>query len=391
MPVVCIVVFINLFKLKMLKLYLNLLLSSVLLLSMANCTKEENTVEEGDPYDLVIEILTLDQIKVEVTLQANAQNTTLYQLYLENELQPIDANTSGFFSHIFDEPGIYNLTVRAYGSSGRYVKAAKQVEFISEQPTDTIALDKGYFTPLEYDGYDLIWNDEFNGNSISSSSWSFDLGNGCPTNCGWGNNELEYYKFENAWVADSVLTIEAREEIVGSNLYTSARMKTQTKVSFQYGRVDIRALLPKGQGIWPALWTLGNNIGTVGWPDCGEIDIMEMVGGNGMDNTVHGTIHYDNNGHIYTGGSYTLSSEYFYNAYHVFTIIWDDSAIKWYVDDNLYHQENISGTDRSEFHQEFFFILNLAVGGEWPGNPDSSTTFPQRMKVDYIRVFQAEK
>jgi beta-glucanase (GH16 family) len=358
---------------------------------MNNCTKEKNTVNEGDPYDLLVEILTIDLNNNEVTLQANAHNATLYQLYIENSAEPVDSNTSGFFSHIFDEPGIYNLTVRAYGSSGRYVKASKQVELITEQPIDTIALHNGYFTPLEYNGYELVWNDEFNGNSISSFNWSFDLGNGCPVNCGWGNSELEYYKSENAWVADSVLTIEAREEIVGSNLYTSARMKTQTKVSFQYGRVDIRALLPKGQGIWPALWMLGNNIASVGWPKCGEIDIMEMVGGNGKENTVHGTIHYDNNGHTYTGGSYTLSSEYFYNAYHVFTIIWDDSTIKWYVDDNLYHQENISDPGRSEFHQEFFFILNLAVGGQWPGNPDSSTTFPQRMKVDYIRVFQAEK
>ena len=375
----------------MLNLNLSLIFGFVLLLTMSNCTKEENAVDEGDPFDLVVEILTTNLDNNEVTLQALAQNATLYQLYIENDVEPVDANNSGFFSHIFDEPGIYSLTVRAYGSSGRYVKATKQVELITEQPIDTIALDNGYFTPLEYNGYELIWNDEFNGNSISSSNWSFDLGNGCPGNCGWGNSELEYYKSENAWVADSVLTIEAREEIVGSNLYTSARMKTQTKVSFQYGRVDIRALLPKGQGIWPALWMLGNNIASVGWPKCGEIDIMEMVGGNGKENTVHGTIHYDNNGHIYTGDSYTLSSEYFYNAYHVFTIIWDDSAIKWYVDDNLYHQENISSPERSEFHQEFFFILNIAVGGEWPGNPDSSTTFPQRMKVDYIRVFQTEK
>ncbi|MCB2209100.1 MAG: glycoside hydrolase family 16 protein [Bacteroidetes bacterium] len=375
----------------MLRSYLYLISSLVLLFMMNNCTKEENNLSEGDPYDLLVEILTIDLNNNEVTLQALAQNATLYQLYIENDVEPIDANTSGFFSHIFDEPGIYNLTVRAYGSSGRYVKDTKLVELITEQPTDTIPLDKGYFTPLEYDGYELMWNDEFNGNSISSSSWSFELGNGCPANCGWGNSELEYYKSENAWVADSVLTIEAREEIVGSNSYTSARMKTQAKVSFQYGRVDIRALLPKGQGIWPALWMMGNNIASVGWPKCGEIDIMEMIGGNGRENTVHGTIHYDNNGHIFTGDSYTLSSENFYNAYHVFSIIWDDSTIKWYVDDNLYHQENISSPDRSEFHQEFFFLLNLAVGGEWPGNPDSSTTFPQRMKVDYIRVFQLAK
>jgi len=175
----------------MLNPYLNLIIGFVLLLTMANCTKEENIVDEGDPYDLLVEILTIDLSKNEVTLQALAQNATLYQLYIENDVEPVDANTSGFFSHIFDEPGIYNLTVRAYGSSGRYIKDTKQVELITEQPTDTIALNKGYFTPLEYNGYELIWNDEFNGNSINSSSWSFELGNGCPSICGWGNNELQ--------------------------------------------------------------------------------------------------------------------------------------------------------------------------------------------------------
>lgn len=375
----------------MLKLYLYLILISSLPLVMSNCTKEDDPGNPGDPSDLLVEIINIDLTANEVTLQAQAKNATLYQLYIENDTEPSDSNPTGLFIYAFDEPGIYSMTVRAYGASGRYVKATKQVELITEQPTDTIALGNGYFTPLEYEGYELIWNDEFNGNSISSSDWSFDLGNGCPANCGWGNSELEYYKSENAWVADSVLTIEAREEVVGSNSYTSARLKTQAKVSFQYGRVDIRALLPKGQGIWPALWMLGANIASVGWPKCGEIDIMEMIGGNGRENTVHGTIHFDNNGHVFTGDGYTLSSGNFYNAYHVFSIIWDNSSIKWYVNDNLYHQENISSPERSEFHQEFFLLMNLAVGGEWPGYPDASTTFPQRMKVDYIRVFQAVK
>ncbi|MFO7617429.1 MAG: glycoside hydrolase family 16 protein, partial [Bacteroidales bacterium] len=253
-----------------------------------------------------------------------------------------------------------------------------------------VGLDKGYLSPLEYEGYDLAWNDEFEGSELNSRFWVYETGTGCPGNCGWGNNELQFYRANNAKVGDGVLTIEARKENYQNSLYTSARIKTQDLKTFKYGRVDIRALLPKGQGIWPALWMLGSNIRSVGWPSCGEIDIMEMIGGGGRENTIHGTLHWAGPGgeHQQAGGAKSLAKGTFADEYHVFSIIWDENTIRWYLNNQLFHTISITPEALSEFHQPFFFIFNVAVGGRWPGNPDSSTVFPQQMKVDYVRVFQ---
>jgi beta-glucanase (GH16 family) len=136
---------------------------------------------------------------------------------------------------------------------------------------------------------------------------------------------------------------------------------------------------------------LGNNVGSIGWPACGEIDIMEMIGGSGRENRTNGTIHWEKDGvHVQNGGYSTLSSGTLADEYHVFTIVWDKSAIKWLINDREYYSVSITPDNMSEFHQKFFFIMNLAVGGNWPGNPDSSTVFPQSMKVDYLRVFQKQ-
>ena len=241
--------------------------------------------------------------------------------------------------------------------------------------------DEGYTTPDSYPGLNLVWADEFNGTSLSQGNWSYETGGG-----GWGNNELQTYRdgTNNATVADGRLVIEAKQ--INGN-YTSARIVTRGKQSFKYGRVDIRARLPQGQGIWPALWMLGESFTTVGWPACGEIDIMELVGH--QPNRVHGTVHWQNEGsHAEYGDNTTLSSGTFSDEFHVFSIIWDDQQIRWYMNDNLYNTINITGSELSEFQEEFFFIFNIAVGGNWPGSPDSSTEFPQKMTVDYIRVFQ---
>jgi hypothetical protein len=358
-----------------------------LALSLSFCDKNDD--DDGtsqDPSNLTVEILSINDETGKVTLQANADNTVEYRFYLGGSDTPEETNSTGYFEYTFEEDGVYSIDVRAYGESGRYLKTSKEFTIGSSH---SVPLDKGYFTPLEYQGYELVWNDEFDGNSLNTQIWQFEIGDGCPNNCGWGNIELEYYRTANAWVADDVLTIEARQENFGGRNYTSSRLITRGKKAFQYGRIDIRALLPEGQGLWPALWMLGSNFSSVGWPKCGEIDIMEMVGGNGRENTVHGTAHWDNNGsHAQYGQSYTSSSDSFNEAYHVFTIIWDESFIRWYVDDQLYNEISITGPELSEFHQPFFFIFNVAVGGNWPGNPDATTVFPQTMKVDYVRVFQ---
>lgn len=339
----------------------------------------------GDPFDLTLEITQTDGTG-EVFIQATAKNTVEYQLRIGATQQPEQTNTNGIFEYTFIQPGIYQIEVRAYGTSGRYVRETRSVIV---DLGNGVPVDNGYTTPLSYPGYQLVWYDEFDGTMVNSDNWVFETGTGCPNLCGWGNNELQYYRQENARVEGGVLTIEAKKETYSGRNYTSARMKTQGKRSFKYGRIDIRALLPKGQGIWPALWMLGNDITTVGWPRCGEIDIMEMIGGGaGRDNRVHGTVHWDFNGHVNAGGSYTKASGIFADEYHVFTLIWDETTMKWFVNDIQFYVIDITPTHMTEFHQNFFFIFNVAVGGNWPGSPDETTVFPQQMKVDYIRIFQ---
>jgi beta-glucanase (GH16 family) len=244
----------------------------------------------------------------------------------------------------------------------------------------------GYTTPMQYEGFDLVWHDEFEGTTLSDD-WTFEIGTG---NNGWGNNELQFYRRENTRLQDGKLIIEARAESFGGRNYTSSRIVTMGKQSFQYGRIDIRAAMPRGQGIWPALWMLGENFPTIGWPFCGEIDIMEMIGGPGRENTVHGTIHWANqNGQaVNTGGSFTLQQGILADNFHVYTIIWDRNFIRWFIDDVQYYVVDIRPSGLNAFRAPFFFIMNVAVGGNWPGPPDNTLRLPQAMIVDYIRVFQ---
>lgn len=226
--------------------------------------------------------------------------------------------------------------------------------------------------------YQLIWSDEFNGTSVNTSNWNFETGAG-----GWGNNEQQYYRSQNASVSNGNLVITARRESFGGANYTSARMTTKGKRQFQYGRMEARIRLPMGQGLWPAFWMLGSNISTVGWPRCGEIDIMEHVN---TSTSVHGTIHWDANGYAQYGGSTTTTP----SNYHTYTIEWTPSYIRWFVDGTRYHEANILNNINSteEFHRSFFFILNVAVGGNWPGQTIDNSRLPASMYVDYVRVYQ---
>lgn len=233
----------------------------------------------------------------------------------------------------------------------------------------------------------LVWSDEFDYTGLPDpSKWNMETGGG-----GWGNNELQYYtnSENNAMVENGVLTITAREEEYGGRDYTSARMTTQNKFDFKYGKIEARIKLPYGQGLWPAFWMLGKNINTVGWPECGETDIMEMVGGTGNDNTCHSTLHWEHNGeHAQYGDSYSLPSGIFADDFHIFSVEWDTQEIRGYMDGTRYFVADITPSQLSEFHNNFFIILNVAVGGNWPGPPNASTTFPQTMEVDYVRVYQ---
>jgi len=239
-------------------------------------------------------------------------------------------------------------------------------------------------------GWTLVWADEFtqpNGSVPDPAKWGYDIGG-----TGWGNNELEYYtsRTNNARIENGQLVIEARQESYLGKNYTSARLLTKGKWAWTRGRIEGRIQVPRGQGIWPAFWMLGANIDSVGWPTCGEIDIMENIGSEPA--TVHGTIH----GPGYSGGS-GIGGPYVVpgggavaDAFHVFAIEWETNRIRWYVDNNLYFNAtpaNLPAGKQWVFNAPQFLIMNLAVGGNWPGNPNGSTTFPQRMTVDYVRIY----
>lgn len=227
----------------------------------------------------------------------------------------------------------------------------------------------------------LAWSDEFDASELNTANWNFELGN----NNGWGNNELEIYtnSAANVFIENGNLVIRA---IKDGNTYTSGRITTQNKRTFTFGKTEIRAILPEGKGIWPALWMLGNNISTVGWPKCGEIDIMELLGQ--QPEKVYGTVHYDKNGHQYTGSSYMLSSGTFSSGYHVFSLVWQPNHLKWYVDGQKFFEVTSRDVSAFPWNLPQFYIFNVAVGGNWPGNPDATTSFPQQMVIDYIRVYQ---
>lgn len=366
------------------KLTMHVFTLMVLILSACGGDEKEGAVLPGN---LQIQTTVSDSEPGKVSVSATATNAKFFSIDF-GEPGSITNSLDGTGSHTYTNSGTYTIQVNAHATPNEYISATSQV--VVTIPDGSVN-NEGYTTPESYAGYTLIWQDEFSGETLNSSDWTYELGTGSN---GWGNNELQYYRAENTAVKDGFLTITAKKENFSGSAYTSSRLITRGKQEFQYGRIDIRATLPKGQGVWPALWMLGAKHPGVPWPACGELDIMEKIGGTGYENKVYGTLHWDNNGsHACTCDKlpYVLPSGIFNDKFHVFTIIWDESEIKWYVDDVLFNTINITPADLSEFHEKFFFIFNVAVGGNWPGNPDGSTVFPQKMIVDYIRVFKADQ
>jgi beta-glucanase (GH16 family) len=262
--------------------------------------------------------------------------------------------------------------------------------------------------PASTKNYTLVWQDEFNGPNGSlpdPKTWTYDLGGD-----GWGNQELESYtnRAENAHLENGNLVITARKENYEGKdhlprEYTSARLKTQGLFSQAYGRFEARIKIPAGQGIWPAFWMLGDNISTAGWPKCGEIDIMENIGKE--PGTVHGSLH----GPLTTGSASDLtaavklvSGKDFATDFHLYAAEWDPGTVRFYVDSTLYAtftpDSSAPNSDSAAaragswvFDHPFFLILNVAVGGNWPGPPDALSDFPQTMLVDYVRVYTAKR
>ncbi len=236
-------------------------------------------------------------------------------------------------------------------------------------------------SPGEAQKWKMVWSDEFNYS-------------GLPDSAKWGNeegfirnNELQYYtkhKLDNSQVVNGNLLIIGKKELFKAANYTSASIVTDGKYSWTYCKIDARIKLPEGQGLWPAFWMLGQDVKQDGWPECGEIDIMEHINN---DDVIYGTLHWHNNKHVMSGSKITCDVTKFHN----YSVEWDRESVKWFLDGKKYWEviikDSINST--SEFHKPHYIILNLAIGGEWPKNPDLSTIFPDTMFVDYVRVYQA--
>lgn len=240
----------------------------------------------------------------------------------------------------------------------------------------------------------LVWSDEFNGQGLpDSAKWDYDHGRGCPQNCGWGNEELQFYTWNrtaNARQEGGNLIIEARKETWEDAAYTSARLVTRNKGDWKYGRIEIRAKLPAGRGMWPAVWMLPTKWAYGGWPISGEIDIMENVGY--WHDSVFSTIHTD----AYNGMKGTQVSKSFVlsdndKAFHIYSMEWTSEEMRFMIDGAVFHvfKNNHTGVAAWPFDQEFHLLLNIAVGGRWGGKYGvDDSIFPQRMEVDYVRVYQ---
>ena len=242
--------------------------------------------------------------------------------------------------------------------------------------------------------WQLVWSDEFDGDSLDAALWSYQTGTGTEYGLDrWGNNELQYYKEENVSVADGFLTITAKRENIETSQFTSGRIRTIDKGDWTYGRFEFRAKMPEGQGLWAAIWMLPTDQAYGGWAASGEIDIMEYLG---SDTTkVYGTIHYGglwpNNKS--TGTEFVTAGAAFQEDFHIFALEWEEGKLRWYVDGEPF-QNLTSGWYSSAasfpapFDKRFHLLINLAVGGNWPGSPDLSTHFPQELVIDYVRVYE---
>jgi beta-glucanase (GH16 family) len=293
-----------------------------------------------------------------VNFTINATNAKTYKIALGDG--SVNDATAGVNTYTYTSSGTNTYVV--------YVSAYNGTNFVSTSLSVTIYVDS-----------DVVWSDEFNtAGAPDSTKWGYDTGAG-----GWGNNESQYYtsRSDNVIVEDGSLKIITKKESYEGSSYTSARLLTKDKFSLQYGKVEMRAKLPVGGGTWPAFWMLGDNLTTAGWPACGEIDIMEHVY-NSL-NTIYGSLHYT--GH--SGGDADSSTVTISNAtteFHVYSIDWRADYIKFYVDDVLF--KTFTNSSSLPFNQNFFLIVNCAIGGDFGGTIDSnfvSSTY----EIDYIRVY----
>ena len=250
----------------------------------------------------------------------------------------------------------------------------------------------GYTSPGSYTDYNLVWSDDFT-DTLDTNKWSFHTGSGCPNLCGWGNNELQYYTDKNHFFVDGNLVIEAKKENISGSDYSSTRIHTDNKFEIKYGRIDIRASMPSATGSWVAFWLINKEYSVTNpadkWPSGGEIDIMEYLGES--QNKVFGTTHFgrDLSKHQYNSTYYTATAENFDKVYYVFSIVWEENKITWFINNQEYKTFTSCDTNGEPypFNDEFYLIMNLSVGGNLPVTPVVSQ-YPTYLIIDYIKVFK---
>lgn len=331
---------------------------TVLLLSACGGNSKSTSVPNTAPTNLVINATVATDSSGNVTFTATATNAVTFDFDFGNGV--IQTVPSGSVTYKYTNSGSYTVNVIAKSAAGLTSSASTQV---------TIGIK-----------LNLVFDDEFNTpGSPDPSKWGYDLGGG-----GWGNNELEYYtsRTDNAIVSNGTLKIIAKKESYQGSSYTSARLLSKGLFSFQYGRIDVSAKLPVSTGTWPAIWMLGNNIATAGWPACGEIDIMEQNGSN--KNLIYGTMHYPTEVNA-NGDGATIQNATAGSAFHKYSAIWNANYIQLLVDDVSYY--TLPNTGALPFNQNFFMILNLAMGGNFGGSVNPAFTTDQ-LEIDYVRVYQ---
>ena len=336
-------------------------LSIVFISLLASCNNKSVPKKDPVPSGLNLTAVVNPANNGSVEFTATAVNATSYEFDFGNGLH--ENSTSGKVTHVYPTSGNYTVSVKAKNSSG--VSTSKSV---------TIAVTKAL---------SLVWSDEFDvPGTPNPEKWAYDIGTG---DWGWGNNEVQYYtnRLANAYVSDGTLKIVAKKEDYSGSKYTSARLKTQGKYDFTYGKIEVRAKLPSGvKGIWPAAWMLGSNITSVGWPECGEIDIMEYLTRD--PEYVYGTFHYPaRHGGNADGNKIKINNPS--AQFNVFSAEWSAEAIKIYVDGNLIH--SLKNDGNLPFNKNFFIILNLALGGNFGGELDSAFNSAV-LEVDYVRVYR---
>ena len=308
---------------------------------------ESATFPNGDGSGVINMIITAD-------------NATLYKVLINSDLIE---STTGLVSYTFNEMGTHSYTI--------HVSAYNGSQFISDSRTISVYVVPG-----------LVWSDEFNTDGAPNpNKWGYNTGTGTT---GWGNNELQYYtnRPENVIVEGGLLKIKLIKENYMGSAYTSARLLSQGKYDFKYGKIEFRAKLPAGGGTWPALWMLGANIGTASWPACGEIDVMEHVGN--QLNKIYGSLHHPGHSGANPDGA-TLMINNATTEFHIYTTEWNSSSIKFYVDNQLYY--TFTNNSTLPFNQNFFIIMNCAMGGNFGGTVDPNFT-SATFEIDYVRVYQ---